>query len=316
MNDNLSFCIVAKNNEKTLSSCIESFFDICKNISYIDMGSTDKTVDILEKHNGKKFKKVSEDFASNKSYLINNVKKDWLFFIEPNEKIINGKKEIIEISNKKEGIFSVSLLQNEILSKTIRFFCDKKIKFENPIFETIYSKSISSNIILKELSPVEIPDEHEQIMRWKIKEPLKTQPMYYESCFYIKNKKWECFIKTAEKYLFMEKNTNLPSYIMIKYYLSLILFYTKRDIEKSIQTLAFCVEKNPTMAEFWCLLGDINFEMKKYQKAYYFYDNAIILGSQRLSGDELPIDVKKYKEYPDKMKIICKEKLIDQRSIL
>ena len=65
------------------------------------------------------------------------------------------------------------------------------------------------------------------------------------------------------------------------------------------------------MSEFWCLLVDINFEMKKYQKAYYFYDNAIILGSQRLNNDELPIDVKKYKEYPDKMKIICKD-LVDK----
>jgi len=311
MKDNLSFCIVTKNNQDTLLSCIESFFDICKNISYIDMGSTDKTVSILEKYNGKKFKKIGEDFASNKNYLIKNVKKDWLFFIEPNETIINGKKEIVDISNKNEGIYSVLLLNNEVLSKSTRFFCDNKIKFENPIFETIYSKSSSSNIILKELSSIEIPNEHKHILKWKSEEPLKTQPLYYESCFYIKNKKWEDFIKTAEKYLFMEKNTNLPSYIMIKYYLSLILFYTQKDIKKSIQTLAFCIEKNPTMSEFWCLLGDINFEMKKYQKAYYFYDNAIILGSQRLNGDELPIDVKKYKEYPDKMKIICKD-LIDK----
>jgi tetratricopeptide (TPR) repeat protein len=311
MKDNLSFCIVTRNNEETLQSCIESFFDICGNISYIDMGSTDKTISILEKYNGKKFKKIGEDFTSNKNYLINSVTKDWLFFIEPNEIIINGKKEILDISNKNEGAYSVLLLNNEVLSKSTRFFCDNKIKFENPIFETIYSKSSSSNIILKELSPIIIPDEHNQILKWRSQEPLKTQPLYYESCFYIKNKKWEDFIKTAEKYLFMEKNTNLPSYIMIKYYLSLILFYTKKDIKKSIQTLAFCIEKNPTMAEFWCLLGDINFEMKKYKKAYYFYDNAIILGSQRLNGDELPIDVKKYKEYPDKMKIICKD-LVDK----
>ena len=311
MKDNLSFCIVTKNNEETLPSCIESFFDICKNISYIDMGSTDKTVGILEKYNGKKFKKIGEDFASNKNHLINNVKKDWLFFIEPNEIIINGKKEILDISSKNEGIYSVLLLNNEVLSKSTRFFYGNNIKFENPIFETIYSKSSSSNIILKELLPIKIPDEYEQISKWKSKEPLKTQPLYYESCFYIKNKKWEDFIKTAEKYIFMEKDINLPSYIMIKYYLSLILFYTQKDIKKSIQTLAFCIEKNPTMSEFWCLLGDINFEMKKYQKAYYFYDNAIILGSQRLNNDELPIDVKKYKEYPDKMKIICKD-LVDK----
>ena len=63
------------------------------------------------------------------------------------------------------------------------------------------------------------------------------------------------------------------------------------------------------MAEFWTHLADINFELKKYLKAYYFYENAIILGKLRSNEDELPIDIVKYKEYPEKMKIICKEKL-------
>jgi hypothetical protein len=69
------------------------------------------------------------------------------------------------------------------------------------------------------------------------------------------------------------------------------------------------LEKNPTMAEFWCLLGDINFELKKYKKAFYFYENAIMLGKLRVNDDDLPIDIIKYKEYPEKMKINCKDLL-------
>jgi hypothetical protein len=56
-------------------------------------------------------------------------------------------------------------------------------------------------------------------------------------------------------------------------------------------------------------LGDINFELKKYKKAFYFYENAIMLGKLRVNDDDLPIDIIKYKEYPEKMKINCKDLL-------
>ena len=98
---------------------------------------------------------------------------------------------------------------------------------------------------------------------------------------------------------------------MTKYYLSLIYFYIKKDFKNSIENLAFCIEKNPTMAEFWCLLGDINYELKKYKKAYFFYENARWLGEHRSNNDDLPVEINKYKEYPEKMKKICKE-LIDK----
>jgi tetratricopeptide (TPR) repeat protein len=96
---------------------------------------------------------------------------------------------------------------------------------------------------------------------------------------------------------------------MIKYYSALIYFYINKDFASSVSNIIFCLEKNPTMAEFWCLLGDINFELKKYKKAFYFYENAIILGKLRVNDDELPVDIIKYKDYPEKMKINCKEYL-------
>jgi hypothetical protein len=61
------------------------------------------------------------------------------------------------------------------------------------------------------------------------------------------------------------------------------------------------------MAEFWCLLGDIYRKLHKYEKAWIFYDNAIVLGGKRLKTDVWPMEIKKYKDYPVKMKESCQE---------
>jgi hypothetical protein len=53
-------------------------------------------------------------------------------------------------------------------------------------------------------------------------------------------------------------------------------------------------------------MGDINFQLNKYQKAIYFYENAIMFGEKRKSDDEFSIEIKKYKIYPEKMIDKCK----------
>ncbi len=68
-----------------------------------------------------------------------------------------------------------------------------------------------------------------------------------------------------------------------------------------------CLAKKPTMAEFWCLLGDVYYDAKDYDKAKEFYENAVILGSRRLKDDGWPMEISKYKEYPQKMIEACKK---------
>ena len=307
---NLSICVVTKNNQDTLDECIISINDICSDIIFTDMGSNDDTLEIIHRYKYKILPQVSKNKKDNKNNLIKYSKNDWILFIEPNEKIINGKNEIDKLIDEKQSVYSILLLQNNILSKSIRLFNKNlNISFENPIYENIYHESIKTSIVLKQIADIEIEDEFEILTKWKESEKLKSYPLYYESCFFIKNKKYEEFLKASKRYLFFEENTDLPSYLMIKYYSALIYFYIKKDFSNSVSNIIFCLEKNPTMAEFWCLLGDINFELKKYKKAFYIYENAIILGKLRVNDDDLPVDIIKYKDYPEKMKINCKEAL-------
>ena len=73
-----------------------------------------------------------------------------------------------------------------------------------------------------------------------------------------------------------------------------------------MQFIVPCIVKNPTMAEFWCLLADIFYAINDCEKALCFYENAKILGSRRLKSCDYPMEISKYQEYPNKMIEACK----------
>ena len=49
----LSLCMIVKNEEKFLPTCLESAKDYVDEIIIVDTGSTDKTVEIAERYNAK-----------------------------------------------------------------------------------------------------------------------------------------------------------------------------------------------------------------------------------------------------------------------
>ena len=59
------------------------------------------------------------------------------------------------------------------------------------------------------------------------------------------------------------------------------------------------------MAEFWCLLGDIYYASGDHDRAYDFYQNGMLLGQRRKKSSDWPMELSKYKEYPEKMMASC-----------
>lgn len=297
--------MVLDNNEKTIEKCLNSIKGIGK-IYFTDISKKGNTKQYLKSFI--EIPAISDSVVENKNNLIKNVEEDWMFFINPWEELISGAEEIKNILNlKKENLYKVLILNKEVINKSIRIINKSvKVKFENQIYEEIYSKNAKTlNIFLKENEKNDT-EEEQKIKEWLNKEKLKSTPYYYMLCTKLKNKNYIDFIKYAEKYLFIEQNKELPSVIMTHYYLSLINLHIFKNFKKSTENILLCVEKKPDMAEFWCVLGDINFYLKKYQKAIYFYENAITMGKFRQEDDDFSIEIKKYKIYPETMTEKCK----------
>ena len=104
MNNNISALILTYNEEKNISEAIKSV-EFCDEIIVIDSYSNDKTINIIQK----KFPDVKivqhafEDYTKQRNFAIQQTQKDWILFLDADERITEPlKKEILEVIKTPE----------------------------------------------------------------------------------------------------------------------------------------------------------------------------------------------------------------------
>lgn len=291
----LTVQILTKNNEKTIEKCLDSIISLNPTILITDQGSNDQTIKICEKY---KCTIHKNNNINNYSKLRNSLIKDgWNLWLHPYEFVVDNSKikEITLIKLKKA--FSCKIAQNTTIIKETRLWNDGS-QFKNPVFETLNSTGLPIDCLIYSTGGKLDPNYLKIVEDWKNSEPLSADPYYYQAFIALQQKSYDNFCNLANHYFFKDKIS--ISSVMLRFYMSTILAYELDDLERATKNLLQCIAIKPTMAEFWCLLGDIFYKGKDYSKAIPFYENAVILGSQR-RDDDWPIDYAKYKEYPESM---------------
>jgi len=303
-----------ENDEALLPETLDSIIPLQPDIVIGNL--TNKTLDICRNYkiNILRIKFKSRAEACNK--LIETTEGNWFFYLQPGEVLIQGYDEIREvISNNETKTYSINILQSDIITKQPRLWNkSQNLYFKNPVFEKLVCNNSSyldvilySNLQRNDLKTSRIIED------WEKANPFDAEPYYYKAFIKLREKKFEEFKLLANRYLFKNTNNNTMALSMIRYYLAIIEWFNYKNFRKSIENLIHCLTVNPLMAEYWCLLGDIHVDCNEFEKAISFYENAIILGSHRLREDQWPMQITKYKEYPEEMKQKCK-KLLENKS--
>ncbi len=111
----LSLCMIVKNEQATLSKCLESVQDVVDEMVILDTGSTDKTVEIAQKFGATVGSyEWGDNFAEARNEALKYVTGDWVLVLDADE-VLNKKvapqlKEAIE----KEENLVVNLVRHEI----------------------------------------------------------------------------------------------------------------------------------------------------------------------------------------------------------
>lgn len=295
--------LLTKDNETTIAKTLSSVQDL-GNIVIGDLGSSDRTIEIAENMGAKVFKTIETNRSKIRNRLILESTDDWQFYIEPWE-ILTDKESL---KGAAQGDCQhVLVMQGDTFTKELRLWKKSSgFKFVNPVYEHLNAEhGPVSNVIIysKNSSPIFLED----LMRWKETDPAAAAPLYYQACINLSSGNYEQFIILANHYLFLEQKTIRPV-LMTKYYLSIIECHQKKRANIALQHALECLAVKPLMAEFWCALADVYyFRIKDYNKAQQFYENAIELGSHRRQDDLWPIDISKYKKYPEQMILSCKK---------
>ncbi|MDV4150902.1 glycosyltransferase [Clostridium sp. AL.422] len=111
----LSLCMIVKNEENTLSRCLESVKDIVDEIILVDTGSTDNTVEIAKGYGAKVFfYKWDNSFANARNYSLSKASKDWILIMDADDELVKEDKDKVNLlinneENKLNAYFGETL---------------------------------------------------------------------------------------------------------------------------------------------------------------------------------------------------------------
>lgn len=299
--------MLVKNNEETIEYTLDSLQNLNAEIVVGDLGCTDRTISICESFQTKIIPiSLNDSFSKAKNFLLEQIENKWILALEPYETILSGK-EWLESALEKTA-YKANVIQGDVITEQIRFWhTDLKLKYKNPIFETLEATSSQKSELYIAVANHEKSElQLELAKKWLDSNPLATEPIYYLACCYLARNNWVAFFDYANMYLHQEKRLSMSA-IMTRYYCSMVKCYIEKNYQSAIQYLLPCLAEQPLMAEFWCLLGDTYYAINQTEKAHHFYENAIILGSRRLKNNDWPLEISKYKSYPEKMIAVCQE---------
>jgi len=160
----LSLCMIVKNEEKNLSSCLESVKDIVDEMIILDTGSDDNTVRIAEEYGAEVHHfKWCDDFSRARNESIKYAKGKWILWMDADERLNSNSKDelrsILETSHRPLGVNVTikNISRNQIrYGNAYRMFSNYfGIQFRNIVHEQIsYSlkemkaEILDSNIII------------------------------------------------------------------------------------------------------------------------------------------------------------------------
>ncbi|PHR70578.1 MAG: glycosyl transferase family 2 [Lutibacter sp.] len=119
---NITAIIPTFNEELHIENAIESV-SFADEIIVIDSFSTDRTVELVKKHDVKLIQRVFDDFSTQKNFAISHAKNDWIYILDADERVTPELQlEILEtVRSPKDFVGFYVYRTFYFLNKKIRF---------------------------------------------------------------------------------------------------------------------------------------------------------------------------------------------------
>ena len=293
--------LLTLNNSLTIQKALQSIGPCEFPVLIGDLGSHDNTVEICRSMGYQPLLLEGYKRLVAREYMASRSGTEWNMFLEPWEAITQGHRAL------EKPTYSYSkIIQGTNLTQEIRFW-RKGDSFTNRVFERIDKTSkVSNELVLFSAGRSDYDSLLKEIQEWKSDEPMAHAPYYYNALILFIQNRYEEFGKIAEFYFHLTRGERNIARTMLLYYYAMSFLIHHRKVRPALQSLNLCLCENPLMAEFWCLTADIHYHLRGSMRiAKGLYENAIILGGHRSLEDRWPMDLSKYKDYPERMMDSC-----------
>ena len=117
----LSIVILTKNEENRIGVCLESV-KWADEIIVCDNGSSDSTLEIAKKYTDKIFKVNGDNFADWRNQAMEKASKDWVLFIDPDERVLEPLRKEIEVMITLSDFSAFAICRkNIIFGKEVKY---------------------------------------------------------------------------------------------------------------------------------------------------------------------------------------------------
>ena len=147
----ISFAIIGHNEAEFLEDCLRSIKDIAYEIIYVDCESIDNSLDVAKRFNAIIFHRKNDlNLNINKQFAIDKCNGDWIFYIDPDERLTDELK--IEIKQKLINTENVGFLikrKNFYFGKHLKYggkYPDKQLRLFRRGYGFFECKSIHERI--------------------------------------------------------------------------------------------------------------------------------------------------------------------------
>lgn len=291
--------MIAKNEEKNIAKCIESYKDVVKEIVVVDTGSTDKTVEIAKSMGAKVFHYTwNNDFSDAKNFAIKQAKGEWILFLDADEYFANDTAQnIIPLIKRLHASFdtiackmkNIDYANGKMLDEIthVRIFRrDRNICYVNSIHEMLINKTKNKNLRAFLADEKELLIHHtgyslsnrgekaernlELLLLELDKAPEKPAIYQYISDCYFGINEWELAMKYAR--LFIDSGTKFIGY-NVKPHQNIIdsMLHLKCNANDILEEIHVALRKFPSNPSFRFYLANMMYDLKKYDTSYAEY---------------------------------------------
>lgn len=304
----LSLCMIVKNEELTLSRCLNSITNVVDEIIIVDTGSSDNTKAIAKQYTNKVYDFIwCNDFSRARNYAFSLATSDYLMWLDADDVVPKSTQNKIRELKKNLNAdvymfkYDIGFINNK---PSLSYFRERIIKnCPNAIWQGAVHECIAPFGIVEKIHN---SIQHKKERHWnscrniniyenilKSRE-LNPRELYYygrelfDHCRYL-----EAIVKFRE---FVTRGDGWIENNIDALYLSAICYKKINQNNNAIDCLFKTFEYDIPRANVCCQIGDIFMENKKYEEAIYWYKVATKLKDITHKGGF--VERKYYNYYP------------------
>lgn len=297
----VSLCMIVRDEEEVIGSCLDSTGDLVDEVIIVDTGSVDKTKEIASRYTSKIYDfKWINDFSAARNYSFSQATMDYIFWLDADDVLLKEDragfaklKETVDssvdvvmmkyvLSTGEDGKPTLSCYRERLLKRL------KNFRWYDPIHEYMV---FDGNIINSDISIThkKIPGRSvgrnlaifEKILA-EGRELSERNYFYYAKELYV-NGRYEEAVEFYLKFLDTEGG-HFTNYLDSCIDLSKIYDNYVKDNKQALRMLLRSFEYGIPRAEVCCLIGYRYKKAKDYPKAIFWFDLATKLNKPNSWG--------------------------------